>query len=97
MRIIRDTLYLEELDKILNSIAKHSLVNALNFIDKLDQHISTILYMPYKFRRSFYYDSDDVRDLIFKGYTIPYLIDNENQQIVLLDIFKWSNREKQDK
>ena len=35
MQIIRDTVYLDELDKILNSIAKHSLANALNFIDKL--------------------------------------------------------------
>ena len=94
MQITRDTVYLEELDKILNSIAKHSLANALNFIGKLDHHISKIPYMPYKSRHSFYYDSEDVRDLIFKGYTIPYLVDNENQQIVLLDIFKWSNRKK---
>jgi len=29
-----------------------------------------------------------VRDYIFKGYTIPYLIDEENVVIVVLDIFK---------
>ena len=31
-------------------------------------------------------------DLIFKGNTIPYLIDNDNDRIVILDIFKWVDR-----
>ena len=32
----------------------------------------------------------NVRDLVFKGYTVPYIIDNET--IVIIDIFKWENR-----
>ena len=37
-------------------------------------------------------DDEDIRDYIFKGYTISYLIDNEKNQIALLDIFKWVNK-----
>lgn len=48
--------------------------------------------MPYKYRKSFYYDDINVRDMIFKGYTIPYLIDEKNNKIVLLDIFKWIDK-----
>jgi len=48
--------------------------------------------MPYRFRQSQYYENPNVRDLIFKGYTIPYLIDNDNEKLVVLDIFKWSQR-----
>ncbi|MGM0533206.1 MAG: type II toxin-antitoxin system RelE/ParE family toxin, partial [Campylobacterota bacterium] len=48
--------------------------------------------MPYKFRQSYYYDSLNIRDFIFKGYTIPYLIDEDKGVIVLLDIFKWIDK-----
>ena len=27
------------------------------------------------------------------GYTIPYLVDSENDVIVVLDIFKWTDKE----
>lgn len=32
------------------------------------------------------------QDSISKGYMIPYLIDKENEKIVILEIFKWSDR-----
>ncbi len=48
--------------------------------------------MPYKYRESFYYVNQNIRDMVFKGYTVPYLIDNDNNQIVILDIFKWVNK-----
>lgn len=48
--------------------------------------------MPYRFRQSHYYNEYDIRDLIFKGYTIPFLVDTDGQKIILLDIFKWSKR-----
>jgi len=56
-----------------------------------DKKISKLDFMPYKFRKSYYYynDDEDIRDLIVQGYTIPYLIDKEKDTIVILDIFKW--------
>lgn len=45
--------------------------------------------MPYKFRKSIYSEDDNVRDYIFIGYCIPYLIQKEQSRIVLLDIIKW--------
>lgn len=44
--------------------------------------------MPYKFRRSKSFDDDRIRDFIFKGFVIPYLIDEPNDTIVILAIFK---------
>jgi hypothetical protein len=38
------------------------------------------------------YDNENIRDLIFKGYTIPYMVDSENNKIIILDIFKWRDR-----
>lgn len=55
--------------------------------------ISKLTYMLNKFRKSYYYDYANIRDMVFKGYTIPCLIDYDNEEIVILDIFKWVDRE----
>ena len=75
--------------KIWNFIAKDSINRANTFKKQLKSKITDIPYMPYKFRRSLYYNDKNIRDLIHKGYTIPYLIDNKDQKIIILDIFKW--------
>ncbi len=62
MQIIRDTFYLKQLDIILNYIAEDSPNKALNFLNKLDYHISNLPNMPYRFRKSFYYDDKVIRD-----------------------------------
>lgn len=41
--------------------------------------------MPYKFRQSRYCQNENIRDFIFKGYTVPYLIDVDNDVIVVND------------
>jgi hypothetical protein len=92
MKIIRDKQYLDELDTILDFIAKDSLNRAMKFLTEVDKRINSIPLMPYKYRQSHYHDSIEVRDLIVKGYTIPYLIDEGRKTIVILDIFKWSDR-----
>jgi len=48
--------------------------------------------MPYKFRKSIYFDDENIRDYIFKGYAIPYLINEDNNEIALLDIIKWVDK-----
>ena len=39
---------------------------------------------------SMYHDDINVRDLVFKGYTIPYIVDDDI--IIIIDIFKWEDR-----
>ena len=48
--------------------------------------------MPHKFRKSIYFNDENIRDYIFKGYVIPYFIDTKHEKIVLLGIVKY--REK---
>jgi len=93
MQIIQDSIFENELKKILRYIATDSKIKAKKFNNSLFQKIENLTYMPYKYRKSIYYNSDNVRDLIFKGYTVPYLIDEDMQRIVILDIFKWVNKQ----
>ena len=93
MRIIQDELFKSNIQAILKHITIDSKTKASSFNTQLFCKISALTDMPYRFRRSYYHEDDAIRDLIFKGYTIPYLIDEGRGVIVILDIFKWSHRD----
>ncbi len=92
MKITKDVKFSNALDTILDYISKDGVTNAVRFNRKLQKAINSIPNFPYKSRKSFYYEDNNIRDYIFKGYTLPYLIDTEKNQIVILDIFKWIDR-----
>ena len=93
MQIIRRESYKKNLQNLLEYIAKQDgYTRASDFLSKLNYSIKNLPNFPYKYRKSFYYESEYIRDCIFKGYTIPYLIDERKNQIVILDIFKWGKR-----
>lgn len=75
-----------ELRVILKFIAKDSYENAVKFEKNLYTEIEKIPFMPYRFRKNFDLNREDVRDLIFKGYIIPFKITTKN--IEILTIFK---------
>lgn len=75
---------------IWDFISQDSIKRANDFKSGLKANIEKIPNMPYKFRKSYYSDNEDIRDMIYKGYTIPYLIDDD--VILILDIFKWEDR-----
>ena len=93
LTIVTDDLFTANLKTILRRISYDGKTRASNFNHGLFTAIKNLNVSPYKNRKSFYYDKDErVRDLVFKGYTIPYLVDAENGEIVILEIFKWVNR-----
>ncbi len=67
-----------------------SKTRADKFITEIRKQIRTISFMPYKYRKSLYYDKENVRDMIFKGYTIVYYI--QEKEITITEIFRQSNR-----
>ena len=92
MKIEFNSLFEEMLVPILNYIMKDSVDASIIFEEALFEHLDDLTYFPYKFRESFYYEDKNIRVYVFKGYTIPYLIDKEHDMIVILDIFKWVER-----
>lgn len=92
MEIKRAKLFNIRLESIVFHVAEESPRNARKLKNKFQKSINTLDYMPYKFRKSYYYNNENIRDLIVQGYTIPYFIDQENDMIVVLDIFKWEDR-----
>jgi plasmid stabilization system protein ParE len=88
MKIVRTKQYRNALQNIMQFIAKDSREKALRFRKQLDTHIGDLPLFPYKFRQSIYFEEKNIRDLIFKGYTIPYKI--EEERIIILGIKKYT-------
>jgi len=89
MQIEKSKKFDADLENILDHIALDSLSIALNFLDELQEQLITLPHMPYKFRKSIYFDDNDIRDYIYKGYVIPYFIDTNEYKIILLGMVKY--------
>ena len=89
MEIVRSDKYRESLKGIMETIARDSLNRAIDFKNILDEKVNDLDFMPYKFKQSIYFNSEEIRDLVYKGYTIPYKIDEENNQIIIIGINKY--------
>jgi len=88
MIIVYDENFTDKFNEIWDFITLDSQNRANDFKIQLKTQIENIPNFPYKFRKSRWFDNENIRDLVFKGYTIPYLILGE--KIVILDIFKWN-------
>ncbi len=92
MRIEKSQKFKNSIQNILDYIiSKDGINRSKNFYKAVNEKIKSLKFMPYKYRKSYFYDDENIRDLIFKGYVIPYLIDKE--KIIILDIFKWRENE----
>ncbi len=81
MRIRRSGRFESELSTIIDYIAKDKKSAAKSFNRCLQLTIETLLDHPHKGRPT----EDGGRELIYKGYTIPYVIDGDD--IVIMGIF----------
>ena len=94
MKIIRSRKYQIRLLIILEYIAKDKVTASRAFQKELDKSIKNIPNFPYKHRESIYFDEKNIRDLVYKKYTIVYEINLDTNSIEILDIF---NRNKPSK
>jgi plasmid stabilization system protein ParE len=79
--------FLDELGEILLFIAEDNLDAALLFQGDLELKLQTLPLFPYRCRQSHKSNDPQVRDLIFRGYVIPYRINQTKERIEVLGIF----------
>ena len=87
MQIKLDEKFEINFNSILEYIAQDKISASKKFRQDLFKQIKNLPNFPYKFRKSIYFNNDNIRDMIFKGYTIVYEIDLDNNRIILLNIF----------
>lgn len=71
MQIIFKPEFEHAFNSIWDYISQDSLERADAFKIALKRTIEKLPDMPYRCRQSYYYDDENVRDLVFKGYTVP--------------------------
>ena len=89
MKIIYEPRFVGSFNDIWNYICLDSKNRANTFKSELKEKIEELDYMPYKYRKSIYFDDENIRDFIFKGYILPYKIDKSNDTLTILGINKY--------
>ena len=85
MKIVESQKYKIELREIAQHIKKDKKSAAIKFVQELKKRVQNITHFPYKYRKSVYFEDDNVRDMIYKSYTVIYEV-FENK-IVIMTIF----------
>ena len=87
MKIIESLHFKNRLKKIAFFIAKDKPSIAKRFVVNLKTQIKEIADMPKKYRKSYYFNDENIRDMTYHGYTIIYEINENNNSIEIIDIF----------
>jgi hypothetical protein len=64
---------------------------ALKFRKDLIKNIKKDLKYPFHFKKSIYFDDENIRDYVFKGYTSVYKIDLEQKIVFVFGFIKNKN------
>ncbi len=78
MKILFKETFLQRLEKQIEYISSDSPKRARKFKNELLNRIREIPANPYSCRKSIYFEQTEIRDLIFKGYTVVFRI-NKNK------------------
>ena len=88
MKITRTQAYQSELLEILKCIANDKISASKIFRTELNKQTKNIPTFPYKYRKSIYFNDENIRDMTFKKYTVNYEVDLNENTIFLFSIFK---------
>ncbi len=73
--------------QILDYIAQDKLSASENFLNELDKLINNLPNFPFKFKKSEYFEDENIRDMAYKGYTVIYRVDEAKSTIDIVRIF----------
>jgi plasmid stabilization system protein ParE len=88
MRIKFQEEFLFELNNQIHYISKDKPVAARKFKSDLLRNIKKDLKNPLQFKKSIYYNDENIRDYVFKGYVSVYEVDNEQQVVSVFGFIK---------
>ncbi len=84
MKIVESQLFKAKLKEIALNIKKDKTSASVGFVVALKQSIKELVNFPYKYRKSIYYDNDNIRDMIFRDYTIVYEVFDDKIEILTI-------------
>ena len=80
-----------DLNDIVDFISKDKPVAARKFKIELIKKIQKDLNQPFLFKRSIYFEDENIRDYVFKGYTVVFKVDKDLELVSVVAILKHRN------
>lgn len=91
MKLKISTSFRDKLNHQIEFIAKDKPLAARKFKSELISKIKQITHMPYMHRKSQFFDREDIRDLIYKGYVVVYKVNEKNDIIEVFGLIKYED------
>jgi plasmid stabilization system protein ParE len=91
MRIKFQDDFLFQLRDQVHYISKDKPAAARKFKSDLLRNIKKDLINPFNFKKSRYFDDDNIRDYVFKGYVAVFEVDVENEDVSVFGFIKYKD------
>jgi len=82
MQILTSPLYEEQLKEILEPMAVENFEDAKKFKIYLDTIIVNIPTKAKKYKKSVFFDDENIKDVEYENFTIPVFIDGEDYVVL---------------
>jgi len=86
MNILTTKLYESQLKDVLSSFQDEDIDATKKFKLYLDTIIINMPTKAKKYKKSIYFDDENIKDIPHEAFTIPFYIDKENQNYLILSI-----------
>jgi len=96
MEIVYKSNFKRQFLNIVDYIKQDKSSASKKFSNELEKRIYSLIDNPFSCRKSIYFDDENIRDLIYKGYTINYRVNLDKQIIEILSIFNKNRPNLQD-
>jgi len=91
MKVRITTSFRERLNQQVKYIAKDKPQAARDFKTDILKKIKEIPRRPLGFRKSIFFDRNDTRDMIYKGYIVVFKIDESKETLEVFGFNKWED------
>ena len=91
MRIKFQEEFLFELNDQVHYISKDKPIAARKFKNDLLKNIKKDLIQPFHFKKSRYFENENIRDYVFKGYVVVYEVDIERKIVFVFGFIKYKD------
>ncbi|MGO4905183.1 type II toxin-antitoxin system RelE/ParE family toxin [Flavobacterium sp. W20_MBD1_R3] len=91
MRIKLTIEFNHDLEDIIDFISRDKPLAARKFKIALIKNIKKDLQRPFLFKKSIYFGDENIRDYVFKGFTVIFKVDIELETVSVVAILKHRN------
>lgn len=92
MRIKLTSSFRNSLNSQIRFIAQDKPKAARKFKNDLLTRIRKIPQMPYSNRKSIFFEDEEIRDMVFKGYVVVYRINTDKEMVEVFGFTKYQEK-----